>query len=178
MRSELLRKDGDLDESHSEASGGLGPFDRHPPLLGHLGPERSVEAIGALTAGQADFYFVPLPAAQPLIEQHKVVPLAVTTPYRLADLVDVPALGEAGYPVPAYLFWCGLSAPLNTPRPIVDKLNAAIEQALGVPTLQMRFRRIGIVTQPMTPEVYGKFFADNLAGLLKLRDDGHIQPLD
>jgi tripartite-type tricarboxylate transporter receptor subunit TctC len=137
-----------------------------------------VEALIALTAGRADFYFVPLPAAQPLIAQHKVVPLAVTTPYRLADLVDVPALGEAGYPIPAYLFWCGLSAPLNTPRDILDKLNAGIGEALGVPALQVKFRQIGIVTQPMSPERYGKFFADNLAGLIKLRDDGHIQPLD
>jgi tripartite-type tricarboxylate transporter receptor subunit TctC len=137
-----------------------------------------VEALGALMTGRADFYFVPLPAALPLIAQHKVVALAVTTPYRLADLVDVPALGEAGYPVPAYLFWCGLSAPLNTPRGIVDKINAAIEQALGVPLLQVKFRRIGIVTQPMTPERYGEFFAENLAGLIKLRDDARIQPSD
>jgi hypothetical protein len=34
------------------------------------------------------------------------------------------------------------------------------------------------VTQPMSPERYGKFFADNLAGLIKLRDDAYIQPLD
>jgi tripartite-type tricarboxylate transporter receptor subunit TctC len=130
-----------------------------------------IEALNALTAGSADFYFVPLPAVQPLIAQHKVVPLAVTTPYRLADLVDVPALGEAGYPIPAYLFWCGLSAPLNTPRDILG-------EALGVPALQVKFRQIGIATQPMSPERYGKFFADNLAGLIKLRDDGHIQPLN
>ena len=50
-----------------------------------------IEALNALTAGSADFYFVPLPAVQSLIAQHKVVPLAVTTPYRLADLVDVAA---------------------------------------------------------------------------------------
>ena len=137
-----------------------------------------IEALNALTAGSADFYFVPLPAVQPLIAQHKVVPLAVITPYRLADLVDVPALGEAGYPIPAYLFWCGLSAPLNTPRDILDKLNAGVGEALVVPALQVKFRQIGIVTQPMSPERYGKSFADNLAGLIKLRDDGHIQPLD
>ena len=144
----------------------------------HIAYPGPVEALNALTAGQADFYFVPLPAARPFITQHKATALAVTTPYRLADLVDVPALGEAGYPIPAYLFWCGLSAPLNTPRDIVDKLNAAIEQALGISALQVKFRRIGIVTQPMSPEHYGKYFADNLAGLMKLRDDNYIQPLD
>jgi tripartite-type tricarboxylate transporter receptor subunit TctC len=144
----------------------------------HIAYPGPVEALNALMAGRADFYFVPLPAAQPLIAQHKVVALAVTTPYRLADLVDVPALGEAGYPIPAYLFWCGLSAPLNTPRDIVDKLNAAIGEVLGIPALQMKFRQISVVTQPMSPERYGKFFADNLASLIKLRDDAHIQPLD
>jgi tripartite-type tricarboxylate transporter receptor subunit TctC len=137
-----------------------------------------VEAINDLASGRTDLFFVPLPAAQPLIAQHKVVALAVTTAYRLADLVDVPALGEAGYQIPAYLFWCGLSAPLNTPRDIIDKLNAAIGNVLGVPALQIKFRQMSVVTQPMSPERYGKFFADNLAGLIKLRDEAHIQPLD
>jgi tripartite-type tricarboxylate transporter receptor subunit TctC len=81
----------------------------------HIPYNGPVEALIDLKAGRIDFYFVPMPAALPLIAQGKVVALAVSTPYRLADLVDVPALGEAGYPVPAYLFWCGLSAPVKTP---------------------------------------------------------------
>jgi tripartite-type tricarboxylate transporter receptor subunit TctC len=144
----------------------------------HVAYPGPVEALSDLASGHADFYFVPLPTALSFVAQHKVVALAVTTPYRLADLVNVPALGEAGYPIPAYLFWCGLSAPLNTPRDIVDRLNAAIGNVLGVSALQIKFRQMGIVTTPMSPERYGKFFADDLAGLIKLGNDAHIQPLN
>jgi len=144
----------------------------------HVPYSGPVEALTDLMAGRVDFYFVPIPPAMPLIAQGKVVALAVTTPYRLADLTSVPAIGEAGYPVPAYLFWCGLSAPANTPRDIVDKLNAAIGQVLGMPALQMKFRQMGVVTIPMGPDRYGKFFADDLAGFIKLGNDAHIQPLD
>jgi tripartite-type tricarboxylate transporter receptor subunit TctC len=144
----------------------------------HVAYPGPVEALTDLMAGRVDFYFVPMPPAQPLIAQGKAVALAVTTPYRLADLLTVPALGEAGYPIPAYLFWCGLSAPVNTPSDIVEKLNAAIGEILGVSTLQIRFRQMGFVTTPMGPERYGKFFADDLAGFVKLGNDAHIQPLD
>jgi tripartite-type tricarboxylate transporter receptor subunit TctC len=144
----------------------------------HVAYPGPVEALSDLTSGRADFYFVPLPTALSFVAQHKVVALAVTTPYRLADLVDVPALGEAGYPVPAYLFWCGLSAPLKTPRGIVDRLNSTIGGVLGVSPLQIRFRQMGFVATPMSPERYAKFFADDLAGLIKLGNDAHIQPLN
>jgi tripartite-type tricarboxylate transporter receptor subunit TctC len=112
----------------------------------HIPYSGPVEALTDLKAGRIDFYFVPMPAALPLIAQGNAVALAVSTPYRPADLVNVPALGEAGFPVPAYLFWCGLSAPVKTPRDIVDKLNAAIGDALGAPAMQIRFRQMGVVT--------------------------------
>ena len=90
------------------------------------------EALADLTAGRVDFYFVPINPSLPLITEGRAVPLAVSLPKRLQSLPNLPTLTEAGYPIPAFLTWYGLSAPAKTPRDIVDKLNAAVGKALAL----------------------------------------------
>jgi tripartite-type tricarboxylate transporter receptor subunit TctC len=145
----------------------------------HVPYRGPVEALTDLMAGRVDFYFVPIPPAKPLIVQGKVAALAVTTPFRLADLPDVPALvAAAGFSIQPYLFWCGLSAPANTPRDIVDRLNAAIGNVLSDAGIQIRFRGMGVSPIPMRPEQYGKFFADDMAAMIQLGKDAHIAPTE
>jgi len=144
----------------------------------HIAYHGPIEALTDLMAGRVDFYFVPIPPVLPLIKQGKVVALGVSTPFPLTDLPDVPALSHAGYVIGTYLFWCGLSAPANTPRDIVDKLNAAIGNVLTDPAVLRRFWQIGVSPIPMTPERYGKFFADDVAAMIKLGGDAHIEPSD
>ena len=105
------------------------------------------------------------------------MPLAVSTPHRLQSLSGLQTLAEAGYAMPQYLTWCGLSAPANTPRNIVDQLNAAIVKALGFPAVRSQLLRIGFEPAPMSPEQYGKFFADDVAAMTQLAKDAHIEPL-
>jgi tripartite-type tricarboxylate transporter receptor subunit TctC len=134
------------------------------------------EALADLTAGRIDFYFIPVTPALPLITEGRVVPIAVSTPNRLQSLSGLQTLAEAGYPVPAFLTWCGLSAPANTPRDIVDKLNAAIGKALEIPAIRGKMLRTGFEPDPMSPEQYGKFFADDVAAMIKLGKDANIEP--
>jgi tripartite-type tricarboxylate transporter receptor subunit TctC len=145
---------------------------RHVPYRG------PVEALTDLMAGRVDFYFVPIPPAQPLIKQGKVVALAVSTPFPINELPGVPPLVQAGYVTAPYLFWCGLSAPANTPHDIVDKLNAAIGNVLNDPVIARRFWQMDFSPNPMKPERYGKFFADDVAAMKKLATDAHIEPTD
>jgi tripartite-type tricarboxylate transporter receptor subunit TctC len=134
------------------------------------------QALADLTAGRVDFYFIPVIPALPLITEGRVVPLAVSTPRRLQSLSGLQTLAEAGYPIPPYLTWCGLSAPANTPHDIVDKLNAAIVKALGFPAVRSQLLRIGFEPSPMSPEQYGKFFADEVAAMTELAKDAKIEP--
>ncbi len=134
------------------------------------------QALADLTAGRVDFYFIPVIPALPLITEGRVVPLAVSTPRRLQSLSGLQTLAEAGYPMPPYLTWCGLSAPANTPHDIVDKLNAAIVKALGFPAVRSQLLRIGFEPSPMSPEQYGKFFADEVAAMTELAKDAQIEP--
>ena len=134
------------------------------------------QALADIRAGRTDFYFIPVIPALALITDGKVVPLAVSTPNRLQSLPGLQTLAEAGYPMTPYLTWCGLSAPANTARNIVDELNTAIVKVLGFPAVRRELLRVGFEPSPMSPEQYGKFFADDLAAMTKLAKDAQIEP--
>jgi len=144
----------------------------------HVAYGRGFDALHDLMAGRVDFYFVPVPPALPLMKQGKVAALAVSTPTRVSGLPDVPTLGEGGYTVAPYLFWCGLSAPAKTPRAVVDRLNSTINNALAIPGVQQRLLEIGLLPSPMSADQFGRFFAADLAATIKFGKDAHIEPTD
>jgi tripartite-type tricarboxylate transporter receptor subunit TctC len=143
----------------------------------HVAYPGPAQALADLTAGRVDFYFIPVTPALPLISEGRAVALAVSLPHRLQSLSGLQTLAEAGYALPPYLTWCGLSAPANTPRAVVDQINAAIVKALGFPAVRSQLLRIGFEPSPMSPEQYGKFFADDVAAMKQLAQDAHIEPL-
>jgi tripartite-type tricarboxylate transporter receptor subunit TctC len=144
----------------------------------HIAYSGPAEALADLTAGRVDFYFVPVTPALPLITQGRAVPLAVSTPNRLQSLSGLPTLAESGYPLTPALTWCGLSAPAKTPRDIIEKLNDAIGKAMDNPAVRTKLLRIGFQPTTLSPEQYGKFFADDMAAMIKLGQDAHIEPLN
>jgi tripartite-type tricarboxylate transporter receptor subunit TctC len=136
------------------------------------------EALADLTAGEVDYYFIPVTPALPLITQGKAVPLAVSTPNRLQSLPGLPTLAESGYGVPVYLTWCGLAAPANMPREIVDKLNAAIRKALDLPSVRSKLLQTGYLPLSMSAEQAGAFFADDVTSMIKFGKEAHVDPLE
>jgi tripartite-type tricarboxylate transporter receptor subunit TctC len=136
------------------------------------------EAFADVMTGRIDFYFLPIAPAVPMIVQGKVVALAVSTPKRAALLPDVPTIAEAGYPSAEYLFWGGISAPAKTSRAVVDKLHDEVQKALEVRAVQEKLQRFGVQSMPMTPDQFGKFFADDIAATTKLGKDANIAPAD
>lgn len=136
------------------------------------------QALADLDAGHVDFYFIPVLPALPLITEGRVVPLAVSTPHRLQSLPGLPTLDELGYPIGPYLDWCGISAPANTPRDIVDKLNAAIAKTLDLPAVHGQLLRVGFEPAPMTADQFSTFIANDLGAMKKLAKDAQIQPMN
>jgi len=135
------------------------------------------QALADLNAGRVDFYFIPVLPALPLISEGRAVPLAVSTPHRLQSLRGLPTLDEAGYPIGPYLEWCGLSAPADTPRDIVDKLNAAILKALDLPAVRSQLLRVGFEPAPMSPDQFATFVSNDVAAMKKLAEDAQIEPM-
>ena len=117
---------------------------QHVPFRG------PVEALTEVMTGRIDFYFLPVAPALPLINEGKLVALAVSTAKRAAALPDVPTTAEAGLKDASYVFWNGIFVPAKTPRDIVAKMHDETQKALLVPSVQERLAKIGQDPMPMT----------------------------
>jgi len=87
-------------------------------------------ALNDLLAGQVDMSSQSAVQAGPLIKAGKLKAYAIIGRTRFAGLPDLPTMGELGYKKLDIDFWHMLLAPTGTPRPVVDKLNAALRHAL------------------------------------------------
>jgi tripartite-type tricarboxylate transporter receptor subunit TctC len=132
--------------------------------------------LAEIMAGRIDFYSLPIAPAIAVVENGKVVALAVTTPQRAPLLPNVPTVTEAGYPRATYLFWGGLSVPAKTPRAIVDKLHAVTKKALDMPVVKERLAKVGVQPMPMTVDEFAKFASDDVAETVKLAKEIGLGP--
>jgi len=89
-----------------------------------------------LMAGNVTMMFDQMYSAMPSIKADKLRPIAITSKKRSPLLPDVPSFSEVGYPKVVVLNWQGLIAPKGTPKVIIDKLNAAANEALKDPQLR------------------------------------------
>jgi tripartite-type tricarboxylate transporter receptor subunit TctC len=119
----------------------------HVPYRG-TGP-----ALTDLVGGHVAIYFSSLPSAIGIARDRKVRPLAVTGAKRSDVFPDVPTVAETLPGFEAVLHY-GIVAPAGTPRPIVDKLNAALREALAAPDTKERMAKDGTEPLPSTPDEY------------------------
>jgi tripartite-type tricarboxylate transporter receptor subunit TctC len=109
--------------------------------LRHIPYRGSAPALQGLLAGDVDLMFDNLGVSLALVEAGKLKLLAVASPNRLPALPDVPAIAEtlSGFEAVA---WYGIVAPPNTPRDIIDKVNADVNEALRQPELQDHLKKL------------------------------------
>ena len=92
-----------------------------------------------ILAGVTDIAIQSLPSFSPHFRASKVRPLAVTSEKRTPALPDTPTLAEQGIKAyPSYSWW-GVYAPTGTPRPLVDRMHAAITRAVRAPDVTQKF---------------------------------------
>ena len=112
----------------------------------------------SVMSGDTQYTFASMPAAMPQVKAGKLRALAVTTKVRSPQLPDVPSVEEAGS-LPGYDIntWDALLAPKGTPPAVIEKLNAAIRQALQSPALAKRFEGEGAIPDTSTPQELATF---------------------
>ena len=89
-----------------------------------------------LMAGNVTMMFDQMYSAMPSIKADKLRAIAITSKKRSPLLPNIPSFAEVGYPKVEVLNWQGLIAPKGTPKAIIDKLNAAANEALKDPQLR------------------------------------------
>jgi tripartite-type tricarboxylate transporter receptor subunit TctC len=108
-------------------------------------------AVIALISGEADYLFATAPSIMPHLKTGKARALAVTTPKRSSALPDLPTMNTI-YPGFESDNWYAMFFPKNTPRPIVDKMNAEIRKALETPEVKAFMPKEALDPVASTPE--------------------------
>ena len=112
-------------------------------------------ALNDLLGGQVDIASQSAVQAGPLIKAGKLKAYAIIGRMRFAGLPELPTMGEVGYKKLELDFWHMVMAPAGTPRPIVDRLNAALRHAFADAKVKKLFEDGGMELFPLdqqTPE--------------------------
>jgi tripartite-type tricarboxylate transporter receptor subunit TctC len=135
--------------------------------LVHVPYRGAAPALTDLLANQVQVMFDNLPSSIGHIQGGRLRALAVTTATPSKALPGVPTVAETvpGYEASA---WFGMAVPKGTPRPIIEKLNRLVNEALADPGMQAKLADLGGVLIPGTPEDFGKVIADETAKWAKV----------
>jgi tripartite-type tricarboxylate transporter receptor subunit TctC len=105
-------------------------------------------AVQDLAAGQIDIFLAGVPANLPLMRAGSIKAYAVTSERRLAAAPEIPTVGELGLPRLSFSSWFGLFAPKGTPKDIINKLTAAVVDALADAATRSRLVDLGLEIVP------------------------------
>lgn len=137
--------------------------DVHPTVASYRGtPQATMDIL----AGNVDFGCNQIVNIVQYVQAGKLKAYAVTSDKRSPMLPDVPTTAEAGMPGFNLSVWFGLSAPKGTPKPIIEKLNSALNVALNDPGVVKRFAALGYDVPPpekRSSAYFDKFYTDEVA---------------
>ena len=134
----------------------------------HIPFRGATEAVTEVLAGRADFFLSPMSAALPLINEGKLIALAVSTAKRASALPHVPTTTEMGLADSTYDFTVGLYLPAKTPRDVIVKLHQETEAALQKHSVQEHLAKLGVEPIPMSVEQFDKYFRDDVEANVRL----------
>jgi tripartite-type tricarboxylate transporter receptor subunit TctC len=128
----------------------------------HVPYRNSGEARSGVIGGQVQMMIDAVTTMAPNVGAGQVRALATTGKTRSSVLPDVPTAQEAGVPGYEATIWLGLMAPAGTPKPIVDKVNAAVNEVIKRPDIVKLWSDQGAVPMSMTPEEFDKYLRGDI----------------
>ena len=122
----------------------------------HVPYKGGAPAMTALLANEVQLVFASPSTAIPQVKAGRVKGLAVTTAKRSLMLPELPTIAEAGLPGYECDNWYGIAVTAQTPKAVIDRLNAEFGRALTVPDVKEALLKLGLEAAPGTPEAFGK----------------------
>ncbi len=142
----------------------------HVPYKGN-GP-----ALADIMGGHLHLMFDFLPSAVPHIKEGKMRALAVSSPKRSAALPDVPTAAEAGVPGWEVLSYFGVLAPAQTPKPVIERLNAELNRIASLPDIKERYAREGVEPAAESLEWVRKYLDAEIVKWAKVVKEAGLHP--
>lgn len=142
----------------------------HVPYRG-AGP-----ALNDALAGQVNAITDNLSSTLPHLKEGRLRPLAVLAAERSELLPDVPTYAELGFPEMGTGGWFGVVAPAGTPKEVIEKVNAVIQEAAKDPAFQERARNLGGTIRVGTPEDFAKDIESAIERYTRVAKAANITP--
>ncbi|MES2185653.1 MAG: tripartite tricarboxylate transporter substrate binding protein [Pseudomonadota bacterium] len=142
----------------------------------HIAYRGSAPSITAIMSNETQVTFINIPSVQSLLSGDKLRALAITSNKRSPLLPNVPTMAEAGVKNMNIAAWYGVLAPAGTPRPIIDRLNAAINASVRDPAFRKQIEGSGAETIEETPAYFSKFLAEDIARWRPIIRAAEIKP--
>jgi tripartite-type tricarboxylate transporter receptor subunit TctC len=141
---------------------------KHVPYTGSAG------AVKDLVGGHVKAMFIPVHTVLPLAQDNQVRVLAIGSDRRSPMAPNVPTLAEEGMAGFDVDLWYGLLAPAGTPKEIVQRYNAAVNEILATPKVKEALEKQGLVAVGGAPERLGALVATDLARWAKVVKEAGI----
>ena len=129
-----------------------------------------------LLGGTIPMMFINQDAALPYVRAGKLRPIAVSSAQRNPLYPDVPTIAESGYKGFEALSWSGLSAIKGTPQPIIDKLEAAVAQAMKSDAIKQRMSAVGFIIPEQGSKPYTAFVKKEIETWTRVIKTAGIKP--
>jgi tripartite-type tricarboxylate transporter receptor subunit TctC len=124
--------------------------------VAHIPYRGAAPAMTDLLAGQVQLKMDTYATASQLVADGKLRALAFASRERSALMPDVPTIAEMGLPGYEGILWIGMVAPAGLPKPVIEKLAAAVQRAVHAPALAERLKRDGVEPVGGTPQAFGE----------------------
>ncbi len=140
-------------------------------------PYRGVpQAQQAVITGEVAAFFDTPITALPQVRAGTVRALGISTAKRLTIATDIPTIAEAGLAGYEVVGWNGVLAPAGTPRPIIDKLNKLIRDALKTPEMEKLLTEQGIEPAGNSPEEFAELMHADVEKWKRVTREAGIEP--
>jgi tripartite-type tricarboxylate transporter receptor subunit TctC len=141
----------------------------------HIPYKGAAPATVDLLAGQVQMGFSSIPAVLPHLKSGRLKAIAVTTDKRVEAVPELPTIAESGYPGLTAFGWYAFVGPAGMPQPIVDKLNAGINQVLADPDVKAKLAPQGLEPWTMSPRDLREYMQGEIGRWGKVVKASHIK---
>jgi tripartite-type tricarboxylate transporter receptor subunit TctC len=128
----------------------------------HVPYKGSGQAISDLVGGHIKVMISGMASTLPHVKSGKLRGIATTGAKRTPATPDLPTIAESGFPGFEASSWFGVLAPARTPRPVINRLNKDIIQALQDPAVEKRLAAVGFEITTGTPEQFAAYIQSEI----------------
>ena len=131
--------------------------------LVHVPYKGGGQALIDVQGGSIPLVFTAVAGALPHIQNGRIKGIGVTSAARAPSLPNIQTFIEAGLPNFVLNSWVGILAPAKTPAPVIQKLNATLNDVLSDAEVNKRLDVLGVTAAPGTPSAFGEQIKTDLA---------------